>query len=334
MRVLVILAMCLAAAPAWAGDGDWVPVQQRTLTTQYRAYAQIQPIGSLTVHALLDGTLSGFHLVPGTAVRNGQLLARLTGPGFAAARSAVAGVHSELVLAQKRLASVRRTYPALSSRNELAAAQVKVNEARQQLQAARARLVYLESGAVIRAPGAGRVIETFVVDGEQVARGAPLLRLQAQGGLWIKGVFYGADAAALTPGMHGTFTPADGGTSFLVTVRSVLDPVRPDGGRAVGCEPDRKSAGWVNGQAGTLVLDGAPQRWLLVPTGALIMRAGTWWVLAHDAQGERRVQVTPGPESGAWTAVRGDLRVGAPVAVNGAYGRFHRDFSHHFQNPD
>ncbi len=334
MRVVLALALALFAAHASAADTGLAKVRERALATRYRGYAQIVPIGTLTVHALLDGTLKDFRLVPGEAVRAGQLLARVAGPGFARARAAVTRARAERTLERRRLASVRRTYPALSSRNELDAARARVTDARARLAAAEARLKFLESGAEVRAPRAGVVLETFAVDGEQVARGAPLLRLQARGGLWAKGVFYGSGARALHPGMRGRFEPADGGAPFAVTVRSVLDPLRPDGGRAVGCVPDGRPSAWVSGAAGTLVLEGPVRTWRLVPTQALIMDAGRWWVLVQQGGGgTHRVAVTPGPREGTWTAVRGPLETGDEVVVKDAYRRFHRDFSHRFQNP-
>lgn len=336
MRVMSALALALAlfAAHASAADTGLAKVRERALATRYRGYAQIVPIGTLTVRALLDGTLKDFRLVPGEAVRAGQLLARMTGPGFVQARTAVTRARAERTLERRRLVSVRHTYPALSSRNELDAARARVTDAHARLAAAEARLKFLQSGAEIRAPRAGVVLETFAVNGEQVAQGAPLLRLQARGGLWVKGVFYGPGARTLHPGMRGRFEPADGGAPFAVTVRSVLDPLRPDGGRAVGCVPDGRPPAWVSGAAGTLVLEGAVRTWRLVPTRALIMDAGRWWVLARrGGGGTHRVAVTPGPREGAWTAVRGPLEAGDEVVVKNAYRRFHRDFSRYFQNP-
>ncbi len=328
----VLAAVAVAAADTGKAGGV-AQVRTQELPVRYRGYARIEPIGTLTVHALLDGTLKDFRVVPGARVRAGEILARIAGPGFASARAAVARARAELKLDRRRLASVRATYPALSSRNELDAARAQVTDARQRLDAAVARLRYLESGAVIRAPRAGTVVETFAVDGEQVAQGAPLLRLQTRGGLWVKGVFYGRAAGALHPGMHGRFEPADGGSPVAVTVRSVLDPLRPDGGRAVGCEPAAKPAEWVNGSAGTLVLEGAPRMVTLVPERALVMDAGRWWVLVERDGGVHRVEVAPGARRDGWVAVRGALHAGEAVVVRDVYRRFHHDFSRHFQNP-
>lgn len=334
--LVLVLGLCMsqAAAAQGAARHALATVRERAIPVQYRGYAQIEPIGTLTVHALLEGTLGDFHLVPGEAVRRGQLLGRVVGPGFAQARAGAAQARTELSLARRRLASVRGTYPGMSSRNELDAARAAVTEARQRLSAATARLKFLESGAAIRAPRAGTVLATFVVDGEQVAQGAPLLRLQARGGLWVKGVFYGAAAAALHPGMHGRFEPALGGAPIALTVRSVLAPMRPDGGRAVGCEPRGKPNAWVDGTAGTLILNGPARRWALVPTPSLVMDAGHWWVLVAEGHGARRVRVMPGAREGGWTAVRGPLKSGDEVVVQDVYRRFHSDFSRHFQNPD
>jgi hypothetical protein len=71
-----------------------------------------------------------------------------------------------------------------------------------------------------------------------------------------------------------------------------------------------------------------------VPTRALILDQGTWWLLVHTPQGIRRQAVVPGPSRGESTLIEKGLHPGAEIVVDNAYLLFHRDFSKSFQAPD
>ena len=116
-------------------------------------------------------------------------------------------------------------------------------------------------------------------------------------------------------------------------VRSLIAPLEPDGGRGVGCTLE-KGVQVYSGEMGTLRLTGAPRAWAAVPTAALVMNQGTWWVLVEEAKGPRPQQVEIGPARDGWTLVRQGLAPGQKVVVADAYLVFHRDFAKQYQPPD
>ncbi|HAJ93034.1 MAG TPA: hypothetical protein DCO71_10550 [Gammaproteobacteria bacterium] len=150
----------------------------------------------------------------------------------------------------------------------------------------------------------------------------------------MRAVFYGKDIVALHSGMAGVFRSATGGKPTPVTLRKVIKPLRLDGGRGVVCIPTNARPEWFNGAVGTLQLDGPKRNWAAVPTDALILDGGRWWVLIEDAKGIHRQAVEPGPSVDHITLIGKGLKAGQQVVVTGAYLRFHRDFADHYQPPD
>lgn len=337
MKTFIFACLFCLALPATAAGG-LATVETRTLASPLSAYAHVEAIRTLTLHAMVAGTIMGLRVVPGMAVHKGQVLAKLAGPEYTAAlqraRSNQIRAQTAFKLAQKTVRGVARTYPDLSTRQQLDQAHAAVADARAHLQAARARLDYLRAGHRVRAPTGASVLALFVDNGERVATGDPLMRMLARRALWLRAVFYGKDIGRLHPGMRGVFQPAAGGKPIPVRVRSVIDPLRPDGGRGIACVPAKDAPTWYSGEAGTLHLDGLERTWTAVPTRALILDSGRWWVLIHTTRGARRHVVEPGPTVGPVTLIAKGLKAGQQVIVTDAYLRFHREFAHRYQPPD
>ncbi len=333
MRAAVLL---LVAAAAAAPPGT-ATVETRDVAASYTAYATVEPITTVTVSAVVAGAVSDLAVVPGSAVGRGEAVARIAGPEqgaeIARARTAVARARTALHLAESTAAAVESTYPDLSTRQQLDDARAAVADARAALEAVRAGLDNQEHAATVRAPVAGTVLETFAADGDRVAIGDPLLRIQPTGGLWVRGSFFGADAGAVEVGMKGRFYPASGGAPVPVEVRSVIAPLQRDGGRGVGCAATG-GATLTSGEMGTLELTGVARPWPAVPTEALVMDGGRWWVLVRDGEATRRQAVEIGPPMDGWTLIRRGLRPGEQVVTTGAYLLFHLDFSKRYQPPD
>jgi hypothetical protein len=133
--------------------------------------------------------------------------------------------------------------------------------------------------------------------------------------------------------MKGRFLPADGSAAVPVQVRSVLAPLRPDGGRGVGCVATGGAA-LVSGEMGTLELLGPRRPWPAVPSAALVLDDGRWWVLVEGSQGPQRRAVEVGQSAGGWTLIEQGVTPGERVLVTDAYLVFHRAFSTHYQPPD
>ncbi len=334
-----LLVAVLTVLTTAAGSGDLATVARRTVAEAYTAYAEVQPIRTTTISATVTGTVNDLTVVQGDAVGAGQALVRLTGNEQAAeaarARTEVTRAESALDLARKKAAEVEATYPDLSTRQEVEAAQAAVREASATLDAVQAALANHEQAVTVRSLAAGTVLRVEVADGDRVTAGSPLLRLEPEDGLWVRATFYGSAAAGLKAGMSGRFEPAGGGKGIAVKVRSVAAAVDPDGGRRVGCAAaGAGAAAWFNGERGTLRLHGPSRTWAAVPTPAMVLDAGRWWVMVQDEHGPRRQEVVVGPEEDGWTLIRSGLEPGQRVVVKDAYLVFHRTFSEHYRPPD
>lgn len=330
-------ALLLLAAQAAGAPTGLATVQQRQWAVEHTAYATVEPMRTVTVSAEVTGTVADLGVLPGEKVHAGEVLARVTGPEQAAeiegARGAERRARAALSLAEKKLAAAESTYPDLTTEQQVEEARAAVAEARAALAAAEAELASQQHGHRVLAPTDGAVLATLVADGDRVGAGTPLLRLQPAGDLWVRAGFYGGASADIAPGMKGVFSPAGGVQGASVQVRTVIPPLAPDGARQVGCvalgAPSLES-----GQAGVLRLYGPVRTWAAVPTPALVMSRGTWWVLVSEAGGPRRQEVEPGPAVGDWTLIAHGVEPGQRVVVRDAYLVFHSDFSRHYQPPD
>lgn len=337
MKTLIFFVLYAVLVPAWAND-QVVTVEKRSVVTKLTAVAEVEAIHTVIVSAQIEGIVTDFHVVPGARIRAGEELGQLTGPEQSAAiQAAQAQVDKEkaaLNLAKKNLTSAKQTYPNLTTREQLNDARAAVIDARAGLQAAQAKFNYLQQGSKIRAPTDGSVIEVSVADGERVSAGTPLVRIQPSHELWLRAIYFGRATAKLKLGMTGNFFPIDGSSPIPVTLRSIIEPARPDGGRSVACGPSMPNPGWYSGEAGRLELTGPEQELPAVPTAALIMDQGQWWVLVHEAQGDHPQKVEPSSTQGDWTLIESGIEPGQQVIVKDAYLLYHRDFSRQYQPPD
>ncbi|MGB7756221.1 MAG: efflux RND transporter periplasmic adaptor subunit [Salinisphaera sp.] len=332
------LALLLCGAPAWSAQGT-VAVQPRTITRDLTAYAEVVPIARARLRSAQTGQIAGLNIEPGQNVTAGALLGKLQGPELQALleqrRTAVAAAEAKRGAARHTLAITQKKQAAhLSTREDLYNAQAAFGQAKAQLSAAKAALQAARQNAVLRAPATGTVTAVAAANGERVTAGQTVLTVQPADGLWLKAMYYGARAAAVHVGMQGRFMPADGGQPIPVRVAHILAVAGSDGGRPVGLRSRAKNVNWISGEAGTVVLKGAQQRAVAVPTRALILDRSQWWVLVHTGQGDRRQRVTLGASRGQDTLITHGLSAGAEIVVDDAYLKFHRDFSQNFQPPD
>jgi len=310
-----------------------------TVVPRLRAYAEVEPISVAGLRAAQTGVLEGLTVVPGEAVEAGALLGRLQGPEMAAElarrRAAVASAQAALKASQHVLAIERQERAVkLSTRKTLYEAEASAAQAQAHLASAQAAFTAAENSAELRAPDTGTVISLATANGERVAAGQTVLTVQPSHHLWLKAVYYGAAASSIHVGMQGQFVPADGSPPIPVTVASVVPAVQPDGGRPVGLRPTNNKVAWVSGEAGTVILKGATHSAVMVPTRALILNRGQWWVLVHTQKGDQRRAVTPGARRGDKTQIEHGLAPDTEVIVDHAYPTFHRDFSQRYQPPD
>jgi RND family efflux transporter MFP subunit len=329
----------LLAASLARADTNFVTVQTETVTNQFEAYAQVEPIAVLPIRAVEAGQIIKLEIVPGTAVQAGQKLAQLGGPEIQAMlaqdEAAVSSARTNLLAAQKSLTIEQQQLAArLVTRQMVLQAESAVAQAQAVCDTAQAQLRALRQTITLTAPAGGTVLAVNAAEGQRVVAGETILTLQPADKLWLKASYYGADVAAIQVGMAGQFNPASGGEPISVKVISAFGALNPDGGESVGLLADTPTPGWLNGESGTVTLNGAARSLVVVPTRALILDQGQWWVLVHTDQGDQRRVVTPGPARGWQTFIERGLKPGDQVVVENAYLEFHRGISQTYMPPD
>ncbi|MHB8743384.1 MAG: efflux RND transporter periplasmic adaptor subunit [Sulfuricaulis sp.] len=336
-RILIFAFLSLVGVAQ--ADTHVVTVQMETVANQFETYAQVEPIAVLPLRTVEAGTVIGLRVVPGMAVHAGEKLAIFGGPEIQALlvrdKAAVNSARTDLLTARNTLAIQRRQLAShLVTRQVLLQAESTTAQAQAALDIAQARLRASRQTITLKAPSEGIVLAVDAADGERVAVGQPILTLQVAHRLWVKAAYYGADAAAIHDGMSGEFSPADGGEPIPVKVGTVFGALNPDGGESVGLVATTPSPGWFNGESGTVTLKGPTRSLVAVPTRALILDQGHWWVLVHTSKGDHRQVVVPGPTRGWQTFIDRGLDPGAEVVVENAYLEFHRGISKSYHPPD
>ncbi len=186
------------------------------------------------------------------------------------------------------------------------------------------------STIIVHIPGYAQV-EPQLAWGQRPPSGCPA------SGLWLKAAYYGTDAQTLHAGMRGSFKPAGTNAPRGVPVRvcAVFSLLRSDGGESVALAATTPRPDWINGMFGTVDLVEPVQSLVAIPTQALIVDRGAWWVLVRNAQGQDVPrQVIPGPSRGWQTFIKSGLKAGEKVVVVNAYLKFHRNVSKNYQPPD
>ena len=232
------------------------------------------------------------------------------------------------VIAQKTLSD------RLGTRQTLVRAKSDLAAADAARAAATAKLQALQDMAVIKTPVDGTVIALRTSNGARVAVGNAILILRPDDSIWLAASFYGADAAAIHTGMTGIFTPATGEKPVPVVVRSVFNASSPSGGETVGMVPAEKERQLRDGAYGNVALGGHVEKMVVVPTRALVLDRGQWWVLVKTDEGLQRRKVVLGPARGWGTFIKSGLKSGDNVIVDNAYGLFHHGIAAHYQPPD
>ena len=328
-----------ATAIAQASGADAVTVESHPAISQLVAYGQVVPVSIVSVNAAETGVVTGLKLRPGMHVRSGQSLAHLNGPTIVSAVAQGEGdVHSaqaQLDAAEKSLAILRQQLPShLTTRQAVQQAQSAVAQARSGEANAQSRLNTIRQLMTVASPADGTVLQLNSADGVLVSAGQPILTVQPASGLWLVATCYGADLAAIRVGMKGQFAPSDGGAPVKVRVTSIPGTISAGGGESVALEAVGGNPSWLSGESGTVALDLPVQQMVAVPTRALILNQGKWWVMVHTASGDQAQEVVPGHTQGWETSIVSGLASGAKVVVNNAYLLFHSSLAEQYQIPD
>lgn len=339
MKPLLVFASFVAvfaatAAAARAPQTTLVRVQSRAVHPDYVAYAVVEPVQMLVVRAATTGTLARFKLKAGDRVRRGERLAHLAGPTYASAlasaRAELAAARKSNALAQDRLRATQARYPVLSDRSALDRAKTALAQARAGVTRAQAHLAALIANGTIAAPVAGTVAAVLSGNGERVAAGDAIARIQPGGVLWLRGSVYGTAVTAVHVGMSGAFHPAGGGTPIPVRLASLIPGAATDG-VGIGLVPVPAHPHWFSGESGLVTLEGPAVQEPVVPRSALILDQGHWWVVKKVKGSFKVVQVKPDFSQGGWTWIASGLRSGTRVVAVNAYLIFHRTFAEQYE---
>ena len=328
-----------AYAIAQASDADVITVVSQTATTQLEAYGQVAPVSVVSVNAAETGVVTGLRLRPGMHVRAWQSVANMNGPTIVSAvaqgEADVRSAQAQLDAAEKSLAVLRQQLPShLTTRQAVQQAESAVAQARSSEANAQSRLNTIRQLASVTSPADGTVLQINSADGVLVSAGQPILTLQPVRDLWLVATYYGADMAAIRVGMRGQFTPTGGDAPVNVRVVSIAGSMMTGGGEWVALEAVGGNARWLSGESGTVQLDLPAQQMVAVPTRALILNQGKWWVLVRTASGDQAQEVVPGRAQGWKTFIVSGLAPGAKVVVNNAYLLFHSRIAEQYQIPD
>ncbi len=338
-RPLLASILISAVVCACAQSPETITSRSVSYTPRLRAYAQVVPIATIPINAPQEGVLTHLRVVPGTRFRAGQILATLTGPSMQNLllqdRANLRSARAQLYAAQKSLAIQKQQLRAhLSTRQTVQMASSTVAKAQATLDNAQSQLSAVRRMAAIIAPSAGTVLALDSSSGELVAANQPILTFQPSRGLWLRATYYGTDITSIHPGVTGVFQPSSGGPSIPVRVRAVSGVIAPNGGESVFLAPIHTAPQWLSGTFGSVSLNLPTRQMIAVPTRALILNHGTWWVMVHTPHGDRPQQVTPGPAHGFYTYLTRGIAPGTQVIVDNAYLLFHADITDHFEIPD
>ncbi len=334
-----LFSVGVAVATCQNSDPDVITVQSRQQTPRLEAYGQVSPINTVTVSAAETGVITGLKIRPGMHVRVGEELARLSGPGMGAlvvqSEADFRSAQSQFDAAKKSLDIARQQLPShLTTRQAVQQAESAEAQARSGLVNAQSRLTTVRQLMTVSSPADGVVLQLISTNGALVSAGQQVLTIQPANGLWLVANYYGADLAAIRVGMKGRFQPADGSVPVEVRVVSIPGTLTAGGGESIAFEALNSKHTWISGEAGIVALNLPPRQMVAVPTRALVLNQGKWWVMIHSAAGDRAQEVVPGRTQGWHTFLVSGLAPGTKVVVNNAYLLFHSSIAEQFQIPD
>jgi cobalt-zinc-cadmium efflux system membrane fusion protein len=338
-RLLLASILISAAGFAYAQSPGTITATRVSITPHLRAYAQVEPIATIPINAPQAGILTNLRVVPGTRVQAGQILATLTGPSIQNLlrqdRANLRSARAQLNAAQKSLAIQQQQLHAhLSTRQTIQQTASAVAKAKATLDNAQSQLSAIRRMITIVAPSAGTVLTLNSSGGELVSANQLILTLQPSQGLWLHATFFGTDVSVIHPGLTGTFQPSGGSPAIPVRIRAVSGVIASNGGESVFLAPLHAAPQWLSGTFGSVSLNLPTRQMVVIPTRALILNHGKWWVMVHTPHGNHPQQVTPGPAHGFDTWLTSGLAPGTQVIVNNAYLLFHASITDHFEIPN
>lgn len=339
IAVMAALMADAQATPGQPANSGYVTAQLGAVTPELDAYGQVEPIAAVPVSAAQTGLVAGLKVFPGMHVRAGQELAHLKGPEITSlllqSQADVRSAQAQVDATRKSLAIQKLQLAAhLSTRQVVHQAESAAAQAQTSFDNAEARLRAARQMMTLSAPANATVLTLNAADGTLVSAGQPIVTLQTANQLWLKASYYGADLGAIRIGMTGRFSPADSDETIPVKVSAVFGSMMTGGGESIALVSTDPKSRWINGEFGKVTLHPPQRKLVAVPTRALILDQGKWWVMVHTAKGDRPQEVVPGPARGWQTFLEQGLNPGTEIEVENAYLLYNRSISKNFQLPD
>lgn len=330
------------SGPADPASNMSAQIALKPVTTHLTTYVQAKQGPAATVRASHAGILNDLTVTPGSHVEKDDVIGHLGGPAFTSAleqaRLALKSAQTSLKTEQSVVAVAQQRVKAhFGSRQEVNQANLAREDAQSRVDDASARLKALQAQQTLRAPVAGIVSATASVIGDALRDGDSVASIQPDGQLWLEGQIFGNNQQRLGPDQRGIFTPSDGSPPRPVSLVSRYPSEQGQTVRFGLADTDEQSQGddaLYVGETGKveIQLAGSPQP--AVPSDALILDQGRWWVMLDDGNGMHAQAVEPIARRDGWTWLRGKVHPGDRVRVSDAYLRFHQSFSTRYQQPD
>ena len=287
------------------------PVTVRTTTVERVTSSQpievrgtVQPGREAFVSSRVMGPVTAIWVESGTAISHGQKLLQIqpaTSEGqLAQASGALSQARAALALAERNY----RRFEALHEQN--AASDLELDMARMEFDRAQGAVTQAEgavqaAGAVaeeslVRAPFAGRVVDTLVEVGDMAAPGRPLVRVQSTSGQQIWLVVREADLGRVAPGQQLELTID--ARPDLGAITGPVEEIVPSADPATHTFMVKVGVPGIvlpSGLAGRAQIPGNEEVRLVAPTSAVHRRGGLELVVVRAEDGTARTRaVTTG----------------------------------------
>lgn len=332
------------AGSAAAGAEHTAPSSARVvlkpLTTVLKIYVQAKQRPAIAVRARRDALLSDLLVTSGSRVNAGQVIGHLGGPEMRLvlhqAQRALQAAQVTLKTDQSLLALAKERNKAhLTLRQSVFQATLARDDAQARVAELSTQLRLLQTQQTLRAPGNGVVSATPSVAGNSVKNGGTVVMIQPAKTLWLEGQVFGSAVGQLSEGQTGVFRPSDGSPPTTVTVSRLVPAQQGLGVRFSWSGKDATGdALMYAGKTGRVGIKLVQSPQPAVPSEALILDQGRWWVMLEDGKGVHAQAVDPIASSDGWTWLKGKVGPGDRVLVNGAYLSFHQSFSTRYQQLD
>ncbi len=328
MKLLRVFAMAVpltGALPALAADTPPVPVVVTTVQSENFG-ASLSATGTVVsrndarISSEVGGTLSWI-AEPGAMVKRGDTLARIAPERLALTLRDNEAVLKRLEAQLSLLATQRARLQTLGnvvSQSQLDEALSRERMAEQDVEQARvardrARLDL--NRAAVRAPFDGVVAERLQQSGENVASGAPLLRLVNERDLDVVARAPMTTADTVTAGANAQII--DGNRKAAGKVRAVI-PVGDERSRMVELRIALTDRWRVGAPVRVEIAPRDVRKVVTVPRDAVILRQGASYVMRVRADNTaERVAVNIGPGHENQVQIDGTLRAGDRVVIRG-----------------